>query len=391
MIKVKVLFVSNQFPSQKFPYKGSFIYTQAKEIQKHLEKLIVLAPNYGQEAKITEYKGVKTYRFRTFTKSTSDPLLRYLFRGFNGLFALLLFVIMQTLTIIKIIRKEKIDLIHAHWILPSGFSSFLASVITKKRLVITTNGSDLTYCGANSLLRIFVCFLLERIPILICVSKQLENIAKHLCTKDVRSKTIYIGIPNELISQKKSKKFVKLSNKIINIIFVGSLYPIKGIQYLLESILLLSSNRKDFFLEIIGSGENIVDYQSFIKKNGLEKYIKIYGFKSHKEVIKMIRRADIAVQTSISEGLSVFIQESVSLGKAIVATDVGGTREIVIDNFNGFLVEPKNPQQLSEKIEILLSNHNKIELFGKNSLKIAEEKLSLEENMKKLVAIYYSI
>lgn len=389
---MKVLFVSNQFPSHKFPYKGSFIYTQAKEIQKQLQKLIVLAPNYGHEAKKSEYKEVKTYRFRTFTKPASDPLLRNLFRGFNGMFALLLFVIMQILTIIQIVRKEKIDLIHAHWILPSGFSSFIASIITKKRLVITTNGSDLTFCGTNSLLRIFVCFLLERIPILICVSNQLQNIANHLCNKDVRSKTIYIGIPKEVITQQKSsKKTVKSSNKLTNIIFVGSLYPIKGIQYLLQSVLLLSSNRQDFFLEIIGSGENLVDYQSFIKKNRLEKYIKIHGFKSHKEVIEMIRRADIAVQTSISEGLSVFIQESVFLGKAIVATNVGGTHEIVIDDFNGYLVEPKNHQQLAEKIDILLSNRDKIELFSKNSLKIADNKLSLEDNMKKVVDIYKEI
>jgi len=390
---MKILLVSNQFPSKKYPYKGSFIFTQAKELQKNVDKVVVLAPNYGNEEKASIYKGIKLFRFRTFTKPTSDPLLRNLFSGLSGLFALLLFILNQTVSIIKISRKEKIDLIHAHWILPSGFSSYLASIITRKKFVITTNGSDLTYCGTKKILKAFVCFILSRTPSLICVSDKLRIIANQICRKKIPSKTIFIGIPNyNFLKEVSIKQIDQISNKkVIEFIFVGSLYPIKGIKYLLESVSILSKKRKNFILNIIGDGEKMLEYKAFVKKNQLEPFVNFHGFKSHNEALKLISESDIAVQASLSEGLSMFIQESVFFGKAIIATNVGGTNEIVIDDYNGLLIDPENSIQLAEKMEYLILNFERIQSFSKNSLLIADDKLSLQQNMTNVVNIYEKV
>ncbi|NHJ48368.1 MAG: glycosyltransferase family 4 protein [Asgard group archaeon] len=387
---MKVLFVTNQYPSERYPYKGSFIYTQASEIKKHLDDLIVLAPNYGKESNYQITNGIKVYRFQTFTKPTSDPLLRELFKGLSGLFSLLFFIIFQTISIIKITKKEEIDLLHAHWILPSGFSSYLASIVTGKKLVITTNGSDLTYCGKNKFLRKFVCFVLSRISKLICVSNNLNIIAKQICSNNFSSQTILIGVPNYI--SKKTGQLSNLDEKGIKskfqLIFIGSLYPIKGIKYLLESISILSSKRQDFILNIIGGGDALSIYDKYVTDNNLEEFIIFHGFKPHDVALNFLRQADVAIQASLSEGQSVFIQESVYLGKAIIATDVGGTNEIVIDDYNGILIKPKKSQLIAEKIDLLLSNPQKIVQFSKNSLIIAKKKLMLENNMASVVDIY---
>jgi len=387
---MKILIVTNQFPSKKYPYKGSFIFTQAENLQKKIASIVVLAPNYGREEKSTIYKDIKLFRFRTFTKPTSDPLLRNLFKGITGLLALLFFILFQTLSIIKISRKEKIDLIHAHWILPSGFSTYLASIITRKKFVITTNGSDLTYCGTDKILKRFVCFILSRTPILICVSDKLRIIANQICRKNIASKTIFIGIPNYHSLREISKKQIgQISNKkIINFIFVGSLYPIKGIEFLLESISILSKKRTNFILDIVGGGERLLEYKAYVESNHLEPFVNFHGFKSHSEVLNMISKSDIAIQPSLSEGLSIFIQEAVFFGKAIIATNVGGTNEIVINDFNGLLLDPENAIQLAEKMDYLLLNRDKVRVFSENSLKIADEKLSLEKNMDNIISIY---
>ena len=390
---MRVLLVTNQFPSQKYPFKGSFIYTQAFEIQKKIKHLVILAPNYGREKQHSIYRQISTYRFQPFTKKTSDPLLRNLFKGFKGLLTLILFVISQTLAIIRLVKKENIDLIHAHWILPSGFSSYLASLITKRKLVITTHGSDLTFCGTNKILKKFVCFILVRISFLICVSNKLLSIANRICFKKILSKTIFIGIPRFTRNDQKSgiiRQSPHQDNKH-RIIFAGSLYPIKGIMFLLKSIKILSLKRQDFIFDIVGSGDKIKEYKSYIRKNNLEKFVKFHGFRDHNETIELIKRADIAIQASLAEGLSVFLQESVFLGKPIVATKVGGTQEIVKDDFNGFLIEPGKPQEIADKINFLISNPEKIRLFGLNSLSIAKKNLSLEDNVKKIIDIYYSI
>ena len=210
---------------------------------------------------------------------------------------------------------------------------------------------------------------------------------------NIKTQTILIGInKNNLIKEKLNRKHnVNFEGRLFKLIVVGSLYPIKGINYLLNAIKVLSKRRQDFKLDIIGGGEKYSDYELYITNNQIEKFVTLHGFKTHEETLSYIAEADIAIQASISEGLSVFLQESIFLGKAVVATNVGGTSDIVIDGFNGFLIEPQNPQEIADRINILLSNTKKLQLYSKNSLKIAREKLSLEENMKKIADIYYSI
>jgi len=391
--KIKTLIVTNQFPSDKLPYKGTFIYTQTNEIMKNSVDVVVLSPNYLKEKKIVEYNGIKNYRFKTFTKDTKDPLLKDLFKGIRGIIALFLFVLIQTFSAIRIIKNEKIDIVHAHWILPSGFSSYLATKITRRNLIITTHGSDITFCSKNKILRKFICHVLPRINYLVCVSQKLNALSQHICKKNIKSKTILIGISNSINAKQKliPVKKSKLKKRLTRIIFAGSLYHIKGISYLLESILLLSKKRDDFIFDLVGYGEKYDEYRKFIEINKLEKFVKMYGFKSHLETISLIQKADIAIQSSLSEGLSVFIQEAIFFGKAIIATNVGGTKEVVIDNHNGYLIEIKNPNQIVEKINFLLDNPNQIKKFSENSLVIAQDKLSLEKNVKEIVNIYQHI
>lgn len=388
---MKILFVTNQFPSKKYPYKVSFIYTQVKELINQGTDIVVLTPNYGKEEKITEYKGINIYRFHSFTKQTNDPLLRNLFRGLRGKLSLILFLLFQIFYVIKLVRKEKIDLIHAQWVLPSGFSALIASKILRRKLIITANGSDITFCGMNKLMRKFLCFTMSKSNLLVSVSENLRNKAIGFCTNEIISKTIYLGIPKNIIQNLEINEELKKKNDKYHLICVGSLYPVKGIDYLLRSIKILTKKRQDFVINVIGDGELMVKSQSFIKKNKLENFCNLLGFLPHDETLKLINKSDLCIQSSISEGLSVYIEESIYLGKPIVATNVGGTNEIVIDGFNGYLVKPKNPENLADKIDMLLSNPDQMKLFGQNSKEIAKEKLSLERNITILKKCYQEI
>ena len=72
----------------------------------------------------------------------------------------------------------------------------------------------------------------------------------------------------------------------------------------------------------------------------------------------MVRTVDIVVSASHQEGLSNSVLETMSQGVALVATNVGGNPELVVDGVNGLLVEPQNPRQLSEAILTLALNPN---------------------------------
>jgi len=371
---MKILFVTNQFPSRKYPYKGVFIKSQIATLKKYKIKPYVITPNYGREKNSELIEDIQIFRFKTFTQVTDDPLLRKLFRGIKGLLSLVFFIINQVISIIKITKKEKIKVIHAHWVLPSGFSSFIAAKLLRKKLIITSHGSDLTFCGKSDYF--------------ISVSEKIENLAKNYCKKITKNSVIYIGIPSDILTNIKNNNIKKKTSTQYSLVFAGSLYEVKGISYLLEAINILSKKRNDFILNLIGSGENIKEYLKYIKEQNLSKLVKIHGFLDHENTIKIISNSDIAIQSSLNEGLSIFVQESISLGKPIVATDVGGTSEIVKDGYNGFLIKPREPKILAEKLDLLLSNQNLIKKFSENSQKIAKQKLVQEKNAMKIVEIY---
>ena len=76
------------------------------------------------------------------------------------------------------------------------------------------------------------------------------------------------------------------------------------------------------------------------------------------------------------------------MGKPLIATDVPGCKEVIKNNENGFLIEPKNSQELAKKIEILIKNKDLREKFGRKSRKIVEEEFNVERVIKEIVRIY---
>ncbi|MHA1400936.1 MAG: glycosyltransferase [Candidatus Heimdallarchaeaceae archaeon] len=384
---MNVLIVTNQFPSKEYIYKGSFIFEQVKEIVKHCTNVYVLAPNYGDDKKKEVKERIEIYRFKTYTKKTLDPLLRNLFSGVRGFFALIMFVLIQTFSIYKLALKHKIDLIHAHWILPSGFSSLIVAKLLGKKMILTIHGSDVSYCKNKNVLKFFLKFILKRADLLIGISDDITREILEFRVKEDKVRRIYLGINKNTIPSEKSGGNQQPSSKK-KIVMVGSLYPIKGIPYLQEIVKVLSKKREDFEFHIIGDGELMHSLKEFIQTNNLEQYCIIHGFLPHKATLEIIKDSDICIQTSLSEGLSVVVQEAICMGKPIIATDVGGTKEIVIDNYNGFIISTQNVVQAVEKLDYLLSSSNLIEKMGKNSLKIAKEKLDLEKNVKQIIHEY---
>ena len=109
-------------------------------------------------------------------------------------------------------------------------------------------------------------------------------------------------------------------------------------------------------------------------KNSKDKKIIFLGNKELKEIPAIIKSTDIFVNPSYSEGLPTSVMEACAGGCAIVATDVGGTNEIITDGVNGFLYEPKNEVDLENKIKYLIENPDIRKEFGeKAKLNIVKE------------------
>jgi glycosyltransferase involved in cell wall biosynthesis len=122
---------------------------------------------------------------------------------------------------------------------------------------------------------------------------------------------------------------------------------------------------------VIGKGP----YESELKKLGG----RFVGEKDAAGVRKILAESDILVNPSYGEGLPTSVLEGGAIGLAVVATNVGGTSEIISDGKNGFLVHPGNVRELHEKIALLVKNSQLREKLGKALQKTVREKFDWDK------------
>jgi len=167
---------------------------------------------------------------------------------------------------------------------------------------------------------------------------------------------------------------------------VGELSPVKGHKYLLKAAAIVLKGSPHVKFLIVGDGHLRKNLESQCKELGIEQSVILLGFRN--DVAELLKIMNIFTLTSISEGLSLAILEAMAAGKPVVATDVGGNSEIIVDDETGFLVPPRNPDAIASKIMLLLENEEIARDMGKRAQKRVEERFSLERMVKTYEELY---
>ena len=116
---------------------------------------------------------------------------------------------------------------------------------------------------------------------------------------------------------------------------------------------------------------------------------KFIGYETN--MAQLIPSADIVCLPSYREGLSKFLIEAAACGKPIVTTNVPGCKEVVKDNWNGYVVAVQNSNALADALEALIASKEKREKFGKNSREIAIKAFSIESVIEQTMNVYQQI
>jgi glycosyltransferase involved in cell wall biosynthesis len=143
---------------------------------------------------------------------------------------------------------------------------------------------------------------------------------------------------------------------IKNILFVGRLHPVKGVQYLITAMKIVQDKIPGARLILVGDGEDRERLESLSMQLGIKEYVQFAGEVPHENVQVFMQQADIFVLPSLYEGLPNVILEAMACGLPIVATRTGGIPDIIMDNTNGFLVEIKDTETIAIKIILLLQD-----------------------------------
>jgi len=205
-------------------------------------------------------------------------------------------------------------------------------------------------------------------------------------------KSVYIpnGFDFSRLNKIKSKKFLLGKYQINTPKIVGMVavlnYKKDHITFLIAAMEILKQ-RNDVSFLVAGKGDRLNAYKLMTKE--FDKIIYTGPVKNIESVISIF---DIGVLTTNSpqyeEGLSNAIIEYMALGKPVLATNSGGTPELVIDGYNGFLLKPKDPNELINKINYLLDNEPVCNAMGKTGKDIIRNKFSVELMTRLTVQAY---
>lgn len=280
------------------------------------------------------------------------------------------------LTFLSYLKKNKPTIVHSHSELPDIFGLLSKIFYSKSIFFIRTMHTDKQWFNSWILERSLIRFLLplicdKEIAISKMTKQRLDErwIAKLIFKK---SKLIYNGIDEEKILAN-NKKVANLEiinkNRKIKIISTGRLTEQKGYSYLIEAINIVS-NEFDLELYIYGEGNQRNFLQELIDKYSLTDKIKLEGH--YNDVWKIYKDFDFFISSSLYEGFPTVILEAMVLNLPIIATDVSGSKELIVNGETGLLVSPKNSQALADSIRFFINNYDEAKKFAEKAQKKAK-------------------
>ena len=293
---------------------------------------------------------------------------------------------------------KKIDLIY----LTDGVLSLLIPFlkIFKKPVVITVHGLDITF--NNYFYQLLIPYFLNKADKIICVSKATK---KECLKRGVFLQKIEVipnGINDEfflkedkrILKEKFKKRFnIKINNKKI-ILSVGRLIERKGIHWFIKEVLpLILKNYSNFIYLIVGEGKLKRKIEKIIEEKDLKEYVVLLG-RIKKEDLKLIYNiADVFAMPNIKvegdlEGFGIVLFEAASCNLSIVASDVEGIKDALLEGRLGKLVECYDSEAFAdETLKILQGGY----LTGENLRRLVKENFSWEEISKRYSEIFYLI
>jgi glycosyltransferase involved in cell wall biosynthesis len=176
------------------------------------------------------------------------------------------------------------------------------------------------------------------------------------------------------------------TNGETNIVFLGKINRYKGVDYLLRA---LSKIRSPFSSYILGDGPCLAKCQRLSRKLGLSGVVRFVGWVPHQEIKRYLQRASVVVVPSIwPEPFGIVGIEAMAYAKPVVAFDVGGIPDWLLDGETGYLVPPKDVTGLAKKIEYLLENPAQARALGAAGRRLVIKRFNKTAHFDRLLSVF---
>ncbi|MFC1577296.1 glycosyltransferase family 4 protein [Candidatus Omnitrophota bacterium] len=306
--------------------------------------------------------------------------------------------IRSLLDLYSIIKREKPDIIHTHTA-KAGTLGRLAAILAGVPIRVHTFHGHI-FDGYFSPVKARVFLWIERILALftsriITVSDKVEYEIVDMLKVTDRKKSTVVPLGLELGNFLKCehaagafRKTLGLGDDVFLVGIVGRLVPIKNHKMFIDAsrmVLDRHPDRKIKFL-IIGDGELKEPLKRYAAEKGIEDSCIFTGWVQ--DLAAVYADLDVVALCSLNEGTPVSLIEALAAARAVVATDVGGVRDLVADGDNGFLVRSGDTEAFSEKLSRLLEDGDIRSRFGKSGRVSVKERYSKERLVGDIEDLY---
>lgn len=286
----------------------------------------------------------------------------------------------------KLLREYKPEILHAHY---ATSYALLCALSNYHPMCISVWGNDVfVFPNLSFLHKKILQFNLNRADKLFSTSNVMANEILKYTNKNIN--VIPFGIDTYKFSPGIKKKYFS-ENDIV----VGSVKTMEekyGIEYLIRAFSIVKQRMKKtpIKLLIVGGGRMLEKYKKLAADLDLEKDSVFTGRVDYQTVPDYHRNLSIAVYPSTESGESfgVSVLESSACAKPVIASNIGGLPEVVVDKKTGFLVEPKNIFKLAEKIEKLVLDGELRVTMGNEGRKFVIDTYSFEKNLNQQIQQY---
>jgi glycosyltransferase involved in cell wall biosynthesis len=307
-------------------------------------------------------------------------------------------LIRDTLALInvyKIIKKERPNLIHCHST-KGGIIGRLVGFMLNINVLHTPQA--FSFLSTDNFFKKRIYLIIEKI----FKFKNSYLLASSISESKLAIHKVHYDEKKILLFNNSIKPLDSYSELIINktwpdnyICTVGRPSYQKNIE-LMVRVLKEVNKSLDIHLVIMGVGhhsDKLETVKNLIKELGLEKSITLLDWTNRENVLNIIKHSKVYLSTARYEGLPYSVIEALALSKPCVVSDCDGNRDLIQNNYNGFVIQNEDIYEYSVKIKHLLNDNNLLNKLSANALISFNQNYNIKKNIKYLEQIYtdYSI
>lgn len=255
-----------------------------------------------------------------------------------------------TRKVLQVIKKEDIDVLHAHYLVPPGLVGVLSKKLSGLPLVVTCHGSDL-YVFSTGWKRLLSQYVIKSCDCVVTNSKATLKVAQSLGNPVTRYEYVPSGVD--------LKQFTPMNMKREAVTYVGSLHSVKGVDIFLKA---MKGLREPVW--IVGDGPERKSLEQLAQK--LQIPCTFWGFRT--DIPVLMNRSKMVVLPSRNEGFGLTLLEAMACGTPVIGRKTGGIPELITGE-NGLLFE--TVEELSQNVTNLLENQVLWEKIRENGLQTA--------------------